>query len=136
PLDLKQPAARPVIDALLAKADVVLTNFRPGFAAEMGLDYVTLAPRFPRLIVGNVSAFGHRGPDAGLAGMDLVVQARSGLMAATGKVVNGVPAVGDPPLADYMCAMMLSFGIASALFRRATTGKGGEVDVVLLMAAL
>src|SRR2546428_8625710 len=89
PLDLKQPAARPVINALLTKADVVLTNFRPGFAAEMGLDYATLSPRFPQLIVGNVSAFGHRGPDAGLAGMDLVVQARSGLMAATGKVVNG-----------------------------------------------
>src|ERR1041384_5087683 len=93
PLDLKHPKARSVIDALLERADVVLTNFRPGFAAEVGLDYATLAPRYPRLIVGNVSAFGHRGPDAGLAGMDLVVQARSGLMAATGKIVDGVPAV-------------------------------------------
>ena len=136
PLDLKHPASRRVIDALLARADVVLTNFRPGFAGELGLDYATLAPRHPRLIVGNVSAFGHYGPDAGLAGMDLVVQARSGLMAATGKIANGVPAVGDPPLADYMCAMILAFGVASALFRRATTGRGGEVDVALLMAAL
>ena len=136
PLDLKSEASRPVIEALLARADVVLTNFRPGFAAELGLDYASLAPRFPRLIAGNVSAFGHRGPDAGLAGMDLVVQARSGLMAAMGKIVDGVPAVGDPPLADYMCAMILAFGIASALFRRATTGRGGEVDVALLMAAL
>lgn len=136
PLDLKHAASRPVIEALLARADVVLTNFRPGFAAELGLDYATLSPRYPRLIVGNVTAFGHRGPDAGLAGMDLVVQARSGLMAATGKIVDGVPAVGDPPLADYMCAMTLSFGVASALFRRATTGRGSEVDVALLMAAL
>ncbi len=136
PLDLKHPASRPVIEALLARADVVLTNFRPGFAAEVGLDYASLSARNARLVVGNVSAFGHRGPDAGLAGMDLVVQARSGLMAATGKVVNGVPAVGEPPLADYMCAMTLAFGIASALFRRATTGRGGEVDVALLMAGL
>ncbi len=136
PLDLKHPLARTIIDALVARADVVLTNLRPGLAAELGLDHETLSKLHPRLIVGNVTAFGPKGPDANLAGMDLVVQARSGLMAANGRVQNGLPVVGDPPVADYMCAMMLAFGISAALFRRTTSGLGGEVDVSLLMAAM
>src|SRR5437899_12755659 len=136
PLDLRHPSAGPVVERLLARADVVLTNFRPGLAAELGLDWPTLAPRYPRLVVGNVSAFGRRGPAARLAGMDLVVQARSGLMAASGRIQDGVPTGGENPAVDYMCAMLLSFGVASALLRRATTGRGGEVDVSLLMAAL
>src|SRR4029453_14490019 len=76
------------------------------------------------------------GPAARLAGMDLVVQARSGLMAAGGNLQDGVPTGGENPVVDYMCAMTLSFGIASALLRRTVTGRGGEVDVSLLMAAM
>jgi crotonobetainyl-CoA:carnitine CoA-transferase CaiB-like acyl-CoA transferase len=136
PLDLRHPRARDVIERLLARADVVLTNFRPGLAVELGLDWASLAPRYPRIVVGNVSAFGRRGPDATLAGMDMVVQARSGLMATLGRVEDGVPAAGDSPVADYMCAMTLAFGIAAALLRRERTGRGGEVDVALFMAAL
>ena len=136
PLNLNHPDARPVIDALLARADVVLTNLRPGLAKALGLDYASLSSRFPRLVVGNVTAFGPEGPDAKLAGMDLVVQARSGLMAANGRVRDGLPMAGDPPIIDYMCAMSLAFGISSALLRRTQTGLGGEVDVSLLMAAL
>ena len=136
PLDLRHPRATAVIDALLARADVVLTNFRPGLAEEFGLDYASLAPRFPRLIVGSVSAFGRRGPDALLAGMDLVVQARTGLMASLGKVEDGVPASGEAPVADYICALSLAFGIAAALLRRERTGRGGEVSAALMMAAL
>jgi crotonobetainyl-CoA:carnitine CoA-transferase CaiB-like acyl-CoA transferase len=136
PLDLRHPRAAAVIARLLARADVVLTNFRPGLAEELGLDAASLVPRYPRLVVGNVSAFGRRGPDAGLAGMDLVIQARTGLMAAQGRVQDGLPASGDAPVADYMCAMTLAFGVASALLRRERTGRGGEVDVALMMAAL
>ncbi len=137
PLDLRHPKAAGVIERLLARADVVLTNFRPGLAAELGLDGTSLAPRHPRLVVGNVSAFGPRGPDAALAGMDLVVQARSGVLAAYHGVRDGLPGRSDmPPIADYMCAMTLAFGIAAALLRRERTGRGGEVDVALLMAAL
>jgi formyl-CoA transferase len=87
-------------------------------------------------VVGNVSAFGGRGPDAQLAGMDLVVQARSGLMATTGRIQNGIPTGGEAPIADYTCAMALAFGVAAALLRRERTGRGGEVDAALLMAAL
>src|SRR2546426_2246333 len=137
PLDLRHPSAAQVVERLLARADVVLMNFRPGLAAELGLDWPSLAPRFPRLVVGNVSAFGRRGPDARLAGMDMVVQARSGLMASLGKVNDeGVPAAGEAPVADYQCAMTLAFGVASALFRRERTGRGGEIDIALFMAAL
>jgi len=136
PLDLRHPSAARVVERLLARADVVLTNFRPGLAAELGLDWPSLTPRFPRLVVGNVSAFGRRGPAARLAGMDLVVQARSGLLAAGGSVNHGVPTGGENPVVDYMCAMTLAFGIASALFRRANTGRGGEVDASLLMSSL
>jgi crotonobetainyl-CoA:carnitine CoA-transferase CaiB-like acyl-CoA transferase len=137
PLDLRHPKAAGVIERLLARADVVLTNFRPGLAAELGLDWASLAPRHSRLVVGNVSAFGPRGPDAALAGMDLVVQARSGVLAAYHGARDGLPGRSDmPPVADYMCAMTLAFGIASALLRRERTGRGGEVDVALLMAAL
>src|SRR5262249_61316065 len=97
PLDLRHPGARPVIERLVARADVVLTNFRPGLAEELGLDYASLAPRFPRVVVGNVSACGRRGPDAKLAGMDMVVQARSGLMATLRPLEGGVPSGGAAP---------------------------------------
>ncbi len=136
PLDLKHEQSPAVLDALLARADVVLTNLRPGLAAELGLDYQSLSARFPRLVVGNVTAFGEQGPDAGLAGMDLVVQARSGLLASNGRQRDGLPIPSDSPAVDYMCAVLLSFGISTALFRRERTGNGGEVDVSLLMAAL
>ena len=136
PLALRDPAARPVIDKLLAWADVALMNFRPGLDVELGLDAETLKARFPRLIAGAVTAFGKRGPEASLAGMDTVVQARTGLMAANGRVVEGRPAPGDPVSADYMCAMSLAFGVSAALLRRERTGVGGAVDVSLMQAAM
>ena len=136
PLDLKHADAPQILDGLLGRADVVLTNLRPGLAGELGLDYDQLAVRFPRLIVGNVTAFGARGPDATLAGMDLVVQGRSGLLVTGGKLKDGLPATGDSPVADYMAAVLLCFGVASALYQRVTTGRGSRVDVSLLLAAL
>ena len=136
PLALRHPEARPVIDALLTWADVVLMNFRPGLAEDLGLGAAALCARFPRLIIGSVSAFGSRGPEADRAGMDIVVQARSGLMAANGRVVDGRPATGDPVSADYMCAMTLAFGVSAGLLRRERTGRGGHVDTSLLQAAM
>ncbi len=136
PLKLKHPLAAGVVERLIAGADVVLTNLRPGLGVELGLDGATLVGRHPRLIVGNVTAFGAVGPDAALAGMDLVVQARSGLMAANGRMDGELPNAGDPPIVDYACAVMLAFGIASALLRREHSGQGGEVDASLLMAGM
>ena len=136
PLALRHPRAKPVIDRLLHGADVAMTNFRPGLAEQLGLDDKTLRERFPRLISGTVTAFGRRGPEAKLAGMDTVVQARTGLMAANGRIVDGRPAPGDPVSADYMCAMSLAFGISAALFRRERTGQGGAVNTSLMQAAM
>jgi formyl-CoA transferase len=136
PLDFKHPDAREILDALLARADVVLVNMRPGLAAELGVTYEQLSGRHPRLIVGTVTAFGPKGPDAALAGMDMVVQARSGLMVTGGKMKDGLPTTGESPIADYMAAALLAFGVASALYRRERTGRGGRVDTSLLQSAL
>lgn len=136
PLALRDPGAKPVIDALLAQADVALLNFRPGLAEQLGLDSATLTQRFPRLIIGTVTAFGKKGPEAEYAGMDIVVQARSGLMTANGRIVDNRPAPGDPVSADYMCAMTLAFGVSAALLRRERTGRGGSVDTSLMAAAM
>ena len=136
PLAIRHPRAPEVIDRLLARADVALMNFRPGLAEQLGLDAESLLERFPRLIVGSVTAFGKEGPEASLAGMDPVVQARTGLMAANGRFVDGRPASGDPVIADYMCAMTLAFGVSAALLRRERTGSGGSVDVSLMQAAM
>lgn len=136
PVDLRHPATAAVLDRLVERADVLLLNLRPGLAAEHGLDAAALRARYPRLVVGNVTAFGKQGPDAALPGMDIVVQARSGLMASMGRMVNALPAVGDSPIADYMAACLLAFGVSSALYRRERTGEGAEVDVSLLAAAL
>ena len=136
PLDLRHEMAPRILEALLSGADVALFNLRPGLAAEMDLDFGTLSQKYPRLISGNVTAFGREGPDRMLAGMDYVVQARSGLMAAMGKVANGLPAAGDSPIVDFMAATQLAFGIASALYERERTGRGGEVEVSLLGASM
>jgi formyl-CoA transferase len=136
PLDLRHRDAREILDALLARADVLLTNMRPGLVIELGLAYEQLAPRFPRLITGTVTAFGPRGPDAALAGMDHVVQARSGMMVTGGRVKDGLPTSGESPYADYMAATLLAFGVASALYQRERTGLGSRVDTSLLQASL
>lgn len=136
PLALSDPAARPVIEALTASADVVLMNLRPGLAAKLGLDSEQLLKKHPKLIVGSVTGFGLTGPEANDAGMDLVVQARTGLMAANGRITEGRPTAGDPVSADYMCAMTLAFGVSTALLRRERTGVGGIVDTSLMQAGL
>lgn len=136
PLALRDARAKPVIYRLLRWADVALMNFRPGLAEEIGLDEATLTRNHPRLISGTVTAFGKRGPEASLAGMDTVVQARTGLMAANGRIVDGRPAPGDPVSADYMCAMSLAFGVSAALLRRERTGRGGSVNTSLMQAAM
>ncbi|MDG2277852.1 MAG: CoA transferase [Pseudomonadales bacterium] len=136
PLNLNNPKAKAVINALVASADVVLMNFRPGLAEEIGLGPNDLLAKHPKLIVGEITPFGKNGPDAMLAGMDIVVQARSGLMAAMGRIVDDRPAPGEPVISDYMAATSLAFGVSSALLRRERTGQGGIVDVSLMQAAM
>lgn len=136
PLAIRHPGARAVIDRLLGQADVALMNFRPGLGEQLGLDGPTLARRFRRLIIGSVTGFGTQGDEAPFPAMDPVAQARTGLMAANGRLQDGRPTSGDPVIADYMCAMSLAFGVSAALLRRERTGAGGCVDTSLMQAAM
>lgn len=136
PLALGDPKAKPIVNALLEWADVALINIRPGLAKKLGLDKATLTSRFPRLVIGYVTAFGAKGPEANAGGFDMVIQARSGLMASNGRVTDGRPDAGDAFSADYMCAMTLAFGVSAALLRRERTGRGGAIETTLLQGAL
>ncbi|HEY6642460.1 MAG TPA: CoA transferase [Povalibacter sp.] len=136
PLDLGNAAAKPVIEALIKKADVVLMNFRPGLAEKMGIAPGQLLERYPRLIIGSVSGYGNAGPEASNVGQDVVVQARSGLMAANGRIIDGRPAACETASVDTMAGVTLAFGILSALLRRERTGAGGIIETSLLQAAM
>src|SRR5262249_21076007 len=83
-LDFKHPEGRAIVEQLLARADVLVENFRPGTLARLGLDYQSLASRFPRLIYCSVSGFGQTGPRRAEPGYDAVMQGEGGLMSITG----------------------------------------------------
>jgi crotonobetainyl-CoA:carnitine CoA-transferase CaiB-like acyl-CoA transferase len=130
-LDLKRPESRPVLDRLLARADVVVENFRPGTMARMGLAYEQLAPRHPRIVYCSVSGFGQTGPKRDLPGYDAVVQAEGGLMSLTG-AADGPPYRLGVAIADIVAGIFAAHGITLALFARERTGRGQFVDVGML----
>ncbi|MHA6616344.1 CaiB/BaiF CoA transferase family protein [Pseudonocardia sp. DLS-67] len=135
-IDLGHPRAQPVVHRLVELADVVLVNLSPAAVRRRGLDYESVAARNPRLVYGAVSAYGHVGPEAGLPGMDVVVQARSGLMSSLAAEVDGLPHHSEVQAADYSTAMLLFGGIAAALYARERTGRGQKVETSLLGGAL
>lgn len=135
-LDLAHPRAAEVVAALVHAADVVLVNLSPSAVRRRNLDYETLREINPRLIYGAATAYGQVGPEAGLPGMDVVVQARSGLLTSLGAERDGVPLHSEVQVADYSSALLLLAGIASALYARERTGEGQRVDVSLLAGAL
>lgn len=135
-LDLGHPDAAEVVDRLVGIADVVLVNMSPAAVARRGLDWATLSRRHPRLVLGLVSGYGTVGPDAGLPGMDVVLQAHSGLLAALGAEDGGVPRHSEVQVADYAAALLLLAGVSMALLARDRTGRGQQVDVSLLGAAM
>lgn len=135
-LDLAHPEARQVVEGLVRQADVVLINVSPNAIARRGLDYETLRQVNPRIIYATVSAFGHVGPEADLPGMDVVVQARSGLMTTLGAERDGVPLHSEAQVADYATSLLLFGGVAAALYARATTGVGQKVETSLMAGAL
>lgn len=136
PLDFAAPDGRAVLERLIAGADVVLANLSPRAARRNGLDYESVRALRPDVVFGTVTGFGRRGPDADLAGMDVVAQARSGLLAALGAERDGVPHHSEVQAADYAASLLLFGGIASALYVRQATGGGQEVAVSLLGGAL
>jgi formyl-CoA transferase/CoA:oxalate CoA-transferase len=132
-LDLKHRDASRVLEPLLAKADVLVENFRPGTMSRLGLGHEQLAARYPRLVSCSISGFGQTGPRHSEPGYDAVVQAEGGLMSITG------PAEGHPvrlgvAISDIVSGMFAVQGIALALFARERTGRGQLVDIGMLDA--
>lgn len=130
-LDFKHPEGRAILERLIARADVLVENFRPGTMGRLGLDYDSVAARFPRLVYCSVSGFGHSGPRAAEAGYDAVIQAEGGLMSITGAPDGGPYRVGVA-IADIVSGMFAAQGITAALLARARTGRGQHVDISML----
>jgi len=134
-LDLKQEAGRAVLRKLLAGADVLVENYRPGAFEALGLGYEAVSAINPKLIYCSISAFGHGGPRGGQTAYDHVIQATSGIMAATGTPEVNPIKFGAPAI-DYAAGTMAAFALASALFQRERTGRGQRIDLSMLDVAL
>src|SRR6476660_3812098 len=132
-LDLKAPAARPVLARLLDKADVIVENFRPGAMARLGLDYASVAAAHPSIVYCSISGFGQTGPRRDEAGYDAVIQAEGGLMSITGDA-GGPPFRLGVAISDIVSGMFAFQGISMALLARTRSGRGQLVDVGMLDA--
>ncbi len=134
-LDLKQPRGTEILKKLVATADVLIENYRPGVARRLGVDYTTLAAINPRLIYCSISGFGQTGPYADRGGYDLIAQGMSGIMSATGSE-GGAPVKVGVPITDLGAGLFGVFGILCALRARHVTGRGQLVDTSLFEAGL
>ncbi len=132
-VNLKREAGRAIVWRLIAGADVVIQNFRPGAVARLGLDYEAVAARHPGVVYCSISGFGDGGPDASRPGYDLIVQGESGLMDLTGEA-DGPPSRIGTSIADLTAGMMAAQGILLALYARRTTGRGQHVKIAMLDA--
>jgi crotonobetainyl-CoA:carnitine CoA-transferase CaiB-like acyl-CoA transferase len=139
-LDIKKSADLTVLNTLIGRADVFLTN-NPRFEslARSGLDPATLQGRHPRLVYGAISGYGHTGPKANRSGYDIIAQGEAGLMALTGPPEGG-PSRFPSPMADISGGIYTCLGVLAALYardNRATgSGRGELVDVALVDAQL
>ncbi len=134
-LNLKTEAGRQILKRLVAGADIMVENYRPGAFEALGLGYEAMAALNPRLIYCSISAFGQDGPRGRQTAYDHVIQATSGLMATTGtEVVN--PIKFGSPAVDYATGTMGAFALATALFQRERTGRGQRIDLAMLDVAM
>lgn len=130
-LDLKAQGDRAIFDALLARADVLIENFRGGTMERLGFGYGALKEKYPRLIYAAVSGFGHTGPYAARPAYDMIVQAMGGIMSLTGHP-GGEPTRVGSSMGDLTAGLFTAIGIAAALYERKSTGRGQKVDVSML----
>ncbi len=134
-LDLKQESGRDILKRLVAGADVLVENFRPGAFEALGLGYGAMSALNPRLVYCSISAFGQDGPRHEQTAYDHVIQATSGLMAMTGtEEVN--PIKFGAPAVDYATGTMGAFALAAALFQRERTGQGQHIDLSMVGVAM
>jgi crotonobetainyl-CoA:carnitine CoA-transferase CaiB-like acyl-CoA transferase len=134
-VDLKTPEGVELIKRLVARADVLVENFRTGTMEQFGLGYETLGALNPRLVYCSVSAFGRTGPRAQEAGYEALMQAFSGIMSITGEA-DGPPVRCGVSFLDLTTGILCAFGVVNALLLRERTGLGMRVDGSLLETAV
>ncbi|MHA3980759.1 CaiB/BaiF CoA transferase family protein [Halovulum sp. GXIMD14794] len=134
-LDLKRPEDLARVQKLIAQADVVMQNFRPGVIERLGLDYGAVRALRPGIVYASISGYGPDGPWAGLPGQDLLAQAKSGLMWLNGGSEDG-PVPFGLAVADMMAGATIAQGILAALVGRGLHGRGAHVETSLLEALL
>ena len=134
-VNLKTDGGRDVFRRLLAGADVLVENFRPGVLERLGFGWQDLRREHPGLVYCAVSGFGATGPDSDRPAYDQVVQGLSGVMSVTGSPESAPLRVGYP-VCDSIGGLAAAFSIASALVRRQRTGEGAYLDVSMLDATL
>ncbi len=133
--DLKDPVDLAAVKRLVARADVMIQNFRPGVMTRLGLDYEQAREINPRLVYGIVTGYGERGPWRDKPGQDLLAQSMSGLTWLSGDATQG-PVPFGLAIADMLAGAHLAQGILACLVRRGISGRGGLVEVSLLESAL
>jgi CoA:oxalate CoA-transferase len=130
-LNLKEPSDREIFEKLLARADIVVENYRPGVMEKLGYGWEVLHDKYPRLIYAATSGFGHSGPYSTRAAYDMVVQGMGGIMSITGHK-NAPPTRVGTSIGDITASLFTTVGITSALHRRNVSGTGMKIDVAML----
>lgn len=130
-LDLKAEGGRQALWDLIATADIVAQNFRPGTVEKLGFGWEAIHAKHPRVVLVSLSGYGQTGPLAKRPGYDLVAQGEGGLMGVTGEP-GGPPVKAGFSIADIGAGMWATIGVLAALRVRDATGEGGHVDVSLL----
>ena len=133
--DLKNPEHIARLKQLIARADVLIQNFRPGVIERLGLGYDVASKINPRIVYGSVTGYGPDGPWAELPGQDLLAQSRSGFVWLNGDADQG-PVPCGLAIADILTGAHLVQGLLACLVRRSVTGTGGHVEVSLLESML
>jgi len=134
-INLKSPEGIEVFRKLVAKADVVVENFRPDVKTRLGIDYESLKAVNRRIILASISGFGQDGPYKDRPGFDQIAQGMGGLMSITGKPGEGPMRVGIP-IADLTAGLFCAQGILMALLERERSGEGQWVQTSLLQAQI
>jgi formyl-CoA transferase len=129
-LDLKKSQGRTLFLDLVAHADVVVENFAPGVMHRLGIGWDVLRAVKPRLVLASGRAYGDHPSAEGLKGMDVTVQAMSGVMATTG-FPDGAPVKAGPAVVDFAAGSHLASAVLAALFQRERTGTGQHVEVAM-----
>ena len=134
-LNLKTEDGRAILKKLVATADVLVENYRPGAFEALGLGYEDLRAINPKLIYASFSAFGQSGPKRERTAYDHVIQSTSGIMASTGTPETAPIKIGAPAI-DYATGTMGAYALSAALFQRERTGQGQRIDMAMLDVAL